>query len=228
MAYNIKELPMEERPYEKMEKYGAKALTDAELLGIIIRTGSQKEASTLLAHRILCLNNQGLVGIHTLDISELMCVHGIGRVKAMQLKALSEVSKRLSKTQYIEKFCVDSPVSAANMYMEEMRYHEREHFKVVFLNTKNAIIGDKDISIGTVNASLVDPREIFKVALMYKAVQLILIHNHPSGNPTPSQQDIDVTYRIVQAGDVLGITILDHIIIGDGNYVSLKEQGLGF
>lgn len=228
MSYNIKELPLTERPYEKLEKYGPAALTDAELLAIIIRTGSRKEASTLLASRILSLDQRGLAAIHILDTNQLMSINGVGRVKALQLKALSEISKRMAKSTSIEKLCINSPSSIAKIYMEEMRYHEREHFKVIFLNTKNAIIGDEDISIGTVNASLVDPREIFKMALMYKAVHLILMHNHPSGIPTPSQNDIDVTKRMVKAGHVLGIEILDHIIIGDGNYISLKEQSLGF
>lgn len=228
MSYNIKELPITERPYEKLEKYGPTALTDAELLAIIIRTGSRKEASTILASRILNLDPRGLAAIHSLEPKQLMSISGIGRVKALQLKALSEITKRLSKSTNLERLCISSPSSIAKIYMEEMRYHDREHFKVIFLNTKNAIIGDKDISIGTVNASLVDPREIFKIALTYKAVHLILMHNHPSGVPTPSQNDIDVTKRMVQAGHVLGIEILDHIIIGDGNYISLKEQGLGF
>ena len=228
MPYNMKELPIEERPYEKLEKYGPKALTDAELLAIIIRTGSRGEASTITASRILNIDRRGLAAIHMLDIKQLMTINGIGRVKSIQLKALAEIAKRLSKSTSIEKLCIDSPASIANIYMEEMRYHEREHFKVIFLNTKNAIIGDKDISIGTVNASLVDPREIFKMALSYKAVHLILMPNHPSGNPTPSQSDIEVTKRMVKAGNVLGMDILDHIIIGDGNYISLKEQGLGF
>lgn len=228
MPYNMKELPIEERPYEKLEKYGPKALTDAELLAIIIRTGSRGEASTITASRILEIDRRGLAAIHMLDAKQLMTINGIGRVKSLQLKALAEIAKRLSKSTSIEKLCIDSPFSIANIYMEEMRYHEREHFKVIFLNTKNAIIGDKDISIGTVNASLVDPREIFKMALSYKAVHLILMHNHPSGNPTPSQSDIEVTKRMVKAGNVLGMDILDHIIIGDGNYISLKEQGLGF
>ena len=228
MPYNIKELPAEERPYEKLEKYGPEALTDAELLAIIIRTGSRGEASTITASRILGIDDYGLAAIHVLSIKQLMAVHGIGRVKSLQLKALAEITKRLSKSVNMEKLCIDSPASIANIYMQEMRYHEREHFKVIFLNTKNAIIGDKDISIGTVNASLVDPREIFKIALLYKAVHIILMHNHPSGIPTPSQSDVDVTRRMVKAGKVLGIEILDHIVIGDGNYISLKEQGLGF
>ncbi len=136
MSYNIKELPLTERPYEKLEKYGPAALTDAELLAIIIRTGSRKEASTLLASRILNLDQRGLAAIHILDTNQLMSINGVGRVKALQLKALSEISKRMAKSTSIEKLCINSPSSIAKIYMEEMRYHEREHFKVIFLNTK--------------------------------------------------------------------------------------------
>ncbi len=140
MPYNMKELPIEERPYEKLEKYGPKALTDAELLAIIIRTGSRGEASTITASRILNIDRRGLAAIHMLDIKQLMTINGIGRVKSIQLKALAEIAKRLSKSTSIEKLCIDSPSSIANIYMEEMRYHEREHFKVIFLNTKMPLL----------------------------------------------------------------------------------------
>lgn len=224
---SVQLLPQEEQPYEKLERYGAKVLSDAELLAIVLRCGTKKESSIQIARRIILSNHRGLSGLHILSDIELRSIQGIGRVKALQLKAIAEISNRMSKSYAVNFFRVNSPSSVANIYMEEMRYLEKEHIKVVFLDTKNAIIKDKDISIGTVNASLVDPREVFREALNFGAVHIILIHNHPSGDPSPSKDDIEVTKRIVDAGKIIGIELIDHIIIGDGKYLSLKEEGLG-
>jgi DNA repair protein RadC len=221
----IKELPVTERPYEKLEKYGASFLSDAELLAIVIRSGSKKERSVDLAHKILKLNNKGLAGIYQLTLKELQSVSGIGRVKAIQIKAIAELSTRISKVNAIDKMKISSPSSIANIYMEELRHLQKEHLKIVLLDTKNNIIGDKNLSIGTVNASLINPREVFIHALKNCAVHIILLHNHPSGDPTPSKEDISVTRRVLEAGEIIGIRLLDHIIIGDGKFISLKEQG---
>jgi DNA repair protein RadC len=225
---NMNNLPLEEQPYEKIERLGPKALTDAELLAIVIRTGAKDEPSIYTARKLLALNNRGLGGIQVLSSKELRSVKGIGRVKSIQLKAIAEISTRLSKSYAVQRFKISSPHSVANIFMEEMRYLSKEHIKVLFLDTKNGIITDKDISVGTVNTSLVDPREVFKEALEFAAVNIILLHNHPSGDPTPSHDDIEVTKRVYEAGKVIGIELLDHIIIGDGNFVSLKEKGLGY
>lgn len=223
----MKNIPLEEQPYEKIERLGPKSLSDAELLAIVLRTGTKNASSIYTARELLALNNRGLGGIQVLSTKELQHVKGIGRVKSLQLKAIAEISNRISKSYAITRFKVTSPTSAANIFMEEMRYLTKEHIKVLFLDTKNGIIKDNDISVGTVNTSLVDPRDVFKEALAYGAVNIILIHNHPSGDPTPSKDDIEVTKRVFEAGRVIGIELLDHIIIGDGNFVSLKEKGLG-
>jgi DNA repair protein RadC len=217
----------EEQPYEKIERLGPKSLSDAELLAIVIRTGAKDEPSIYTARKVLALNSRGLGGIQVLSSKELQNVKGIGRVKSIQLKAIAEISNRLSKSYAVQRFKVSSPQSVANIFMEEMRYLAREHIKVLLLDTKNGIIKDSEISVGTVNASLVDPREVFKEALEYGAVNIILIHNHPSGDPTPSMDDIEVTKRVYEAGRVIGIELLDHIIIGDGEFISLKEKKLG-
>lgn len=224
-AMTIKEIPITERPYEKLEAHGPGVLSEAELLAIIIKSGSRFEKSTDLAMRLLKVHPEGLLGLHHLTLDELRKIHGIGRVKAIQLKALTELSKRMAKTSYAQKISIKSPESVAATYMEEMRHLDREYMKVVLADTKYNIIGDYLLSLGTVNSALLHPREIFVHALKREAVNIVLLHNHPSGNPTPSPQDITTTRRIKEAGDLLGVKLLDHIIIGDGRFVSLKEQG---
>ncbi|MDF2820077.1 MAG: hypothetical protein K0R15_518 [Clostridiales bacterium] len=224
----MKELPISERPYEKCEKYGATSLSDAELLAVIIRTGSNSLRSTDLAERVLTLseNKRGLSILNYLTINELKKVRGVGKVKAIQLQCVAEIAKRMAKSNAPEKLCVSSPSSLAQHFMSEMRYLTREQLMLVLLDTKNKVIFSKTISMGTVNSSLVSPRELFIEALKNDAVSVAVLHNHPSGDPTPSKEDIAITKRIMEAGSIIGIQLLDHIIIGDGNYVSLKERGL--
>jgi DNA repair protein RadC len=222
----VKDLPISERPYEKLEKWGPSSLSDAELLAIIIKSGSKKERSIELAQRILGIKKQGIRGIYDLTLEELQQVSGIGRVKSIQIKAIAELSKRISKNKAAEKVKISSPSSIASLYMEELRYLHQEHLKIVFLDTKNQIISDKFLTVGTVNASLINPREVFIESLKHNAVHIILLHNHPSGDPTPSKEDILITKRIIEAGNIIGIQLLDHIVIGDGNYISLKERGI--
>lgn len=222
----VKDLPLSERPYEKFELCGPSALSDAELLAIIIRSGSKKERSIELAQRILGIKKQGIRGIYDLSLEDLQQVSGIGRVKSIQIKAIAELSKRISKNNAVTKLKISSPGSIAKIYMEELRYLQQEHLKIVFLDTKNQIISDEFLTVGTVNASLINPREVFIEALKHNAVHVILLHNHPSGDPTPSREDILITKRVINAGEIIGIKLIDHIIIGDGDYISLKEQGL--
>ncbi len=222
----VKELPISERPYEKLEKFGPTVLSDAELLAIIIKSGTKRERSIDLAHKVLMLNKRGIAGIHQASLKELETISGIGRVKAIQIKALAELSTRIAKTNALQKLQISSPSSVADIYMEEMRHLQQEHLKIVLLDTKNNIINDHTVSVGTVNASLINPREVFIHALKNGAVHMIILHNHPSGDPTPSREDISITKRIVEASDIIGIKLLDHIIIGDGNYISLKEKGI--
>lgn len=222
----VKDLPSSERPYEKFELFGPNALSDAELLAIIIRSGSKKERSIEIAQRILSIKEQGIRGINDITLEDLQQISGIGRVKSIQIKAVAELSKRISKHNAVTKVKITSPSSIASIYMEEMRYLQQEHLKIVFLDTKNQIISDKFLTVGTVNSSLINPREVFVQALRHNSVHVILLHNHPSGDPYPSREDISITERIIEAGEVIGIKLLDHIIIGDGNYISLKEQGI--
>ncbi|TCT14972.1 DNA repair protein RadC [Natranaerovirga pectinivora] len=224
----IKELPLSERPYEKCEKFGSEVLTDAELLAVIIRSGSKEERSIDLAHKILNLDSykKGLLSLNYLSLKELTKIKGIGRVKAIQIKCVAELAKRMAKLQGVERFNINSPSSVANCYMEEMRHLNQEILKIVMLDTKNNVINDKMITKGTVNASLITPREIFIEAIKNEAVHIIILHNHPSGDPTPSREDILITKRIKQSGELIGIDVLDHIIIGDGKYTSFKERDL--
>lgn len=224
----IKDLPESERPYEKLINYGAKALSDAELLAIVIKSGTPKLKSTEVAQKILQLNKyeKGLPGLYNLSIEELKHIDGIGKVKAIQIMAILEFSKRLSSQQAIKEFKITSPSSIAKIYMEEMRYFRQEHFKVVYLDTKNNIMGNRDITIGTINSTIVHPREVFTDAVKSSSTSIIVLHNHPSGDPSPSIEDIEVTKRLLEAGKILGIYLLDHIVIGDGEYISLKEKGL--
>lgn len=224
---SMKDLPKLERPYEKLEYFGPQALSEAELLAIIFRTGSRELRAVELAQRLLALEKEeGIYGLYQYSLDELMKVKGIGRVKAIQVKAVLELSKRISKHQASLKYWINSPGSIASIYMEEMRYLKQEHFKIILLDTKNQIIGCQEVSKGSINSSIVHPREVFKYAIKKSAVSIIMLHNHPSGDPAPSQEDIKVTERMKEAGELIGIHVLDHIIIGDGVYVSLKERGI--
>lgn len=222
------ELPQEERPYEKCLAKGPSVLTDAELLAVIIRTGTQGITSVDLAKQILNLSRKdtGLTGICHLSLQELMKLPGIGQVKAIQILCIGELSKRIATTQAKKKIAFHEPETIAQYYMEQLRHEEQECMICMMLDTKNQLIGEKLISKGTVNASLVSPRDLFLLALQYHAVHILLVHNHPSGDPTPSQADVLLTERIKHAGILMDIELLDHIIIGDCKYNSFRELGL--
>lgn len=225
----IKELPDNERPYEKLEIFGPEALSNAELLAIILRTGTKKDTSITLAQKLLLYdkNSKGLDFLYNLSLEEMKQIKGIGRVKAIQLKALSELSKRIqSGLHKNNKVIIKSPEDIANIFMCELRNQKREIFKIVLLNTKNHVIRSMDISIGNLNSSIVHPREVFREAIRASSNAVILIHNHPSGDPEPSNEDIQTTKRLCECGSVLGINVIDHVIIGDGNFVSLKQRGI--
>lgn len=224
----IKDLPLSERPYEKMESAGSEALSNAELLAIIIRTGIQNETSVDLAQRLLTMDEEGsgLSFLYDMSLEELQGIHGIGRVKAIQIKAVMELSKRIASSFAAGgRVTVKSPQDISRLFMEEMRHLKKEVFKVIFLNTKNHVIKSTNISIGSLTASIVHPREVFKEAVKVGCAAVIFLHNHPSGDPEPSSEDIETTKRLMSAGNILGIKVLDHIIIGDGKFVSLKEKG---
>lgn len=223
----IKELNFEERPYEKCERFGAEHLTDAELLAILLRTGTKGENSLELAKKILyqSCEKRGLISIHNWSLEQLMKIKGIGRVKAIQILCLSELAKRLAKETAEKQLDFHTPRTIAQYYMEDLRHKKQEHMKLLMLNTKSRLISEKEISVGTVNAAIISPREIFIEALQKNAVYIILLHNHPSGDPTPSMEDVQLTIQMKEAGELIGIELLDHIIIGDNCYTSLKEKG---
>lgn len=217
-----------EKPMEKMQRYGKEALTDAELFAIIFRAGTRKTNAIALAEQMLRRDLKGspLVNLYQDSLLELQEIPGIGQVKAAQVHAVLELSKRISKQHHFQDVKITSANSVANVYMEDLRHLKHECFKVIYLDTKNKIINDENISVGSLNASLVHPREVFKNAIKKSANSIIVMHNHPSGDPAPSREDIDITRRIRKAGELLGIALLDHIIIGDHRYISFKEEKL--
>lgn len=223
----IKTLSELERPYEKCERLGAGSLSDTELLAVFLRSGSHGENVLELSRRVLYhAGEDGILGIHHFSLERLKQIKGIGRVKAIQIICISELAKRLAKASACEMLQFTSPASIARYYMEDLRHERQEVMKLLMLNSKSRLIGESDISKGTVNASLITPRELFIEALQKNAVSIIILHNHPSGDPTPSREDILVTERIRQAGDLIGIELLDHIVIGNNCYISFSEQGL--
>lgn len=227
MKTTMKDLYKEERPYEKCLASGAESLSDTELLAVMIRSGTPGETAFQLAGRILSLKDyEGLAGFGKIPLERLMELKGIGKVKAIQLKCLAELAARMAKASAGERLCFETPFTVADYFMEELRHEEQEQLIVLFLNTKNKLLKEKLMFKGTVNASLISPREIFLEALEIHAVNLVLVHNHPSGDAAPSREDVLVTKRICEAGEMLGIQILDHVIIGDHCYSSMREQGI--
>lgn len=223
--YTIKSIPADDRPQEKLLKYGANTLSDSELIAVIIRTGNKDENAVMLAQRILKEDGKGLRNIAEGTVEKFKSYKGVSDVKAVQLLALSELSRRIS-TLKIEKVKISSPGDAAVVMMEEMRYYKKEYFKIILLDTKNNIKKVSQISIGSLNSSIVHPREVFSEAVACSCSSIILVHNHPSGETEPSHEDIVLTNRLDECGKLLGIKVLDHIIIGDGIFFSFKEEGL--
>ena len=225
----MKDLPKEQRPYEKCMAYGPKALTDSELLAVIIRTGSSERTSLELADAILSQNapGDGLTGLLHCSLKQLQSIRGVGPVKGIQLLCIGELSRRIWKQKVsAEPVAFTQPDQIADYYMEDMRHLEQEEIHVMFLNTKQHLIRDFLVSKGTVNASVVTPREILIEGLRCLAVGMVLVHNHPSGDPSPSSEDKKLTAQVKEAGALLGIRLLDHIIIGDNSYFSFKERGI--
>ncbi len=223
----IKELPIGERPYEKLEAIGAEQLSNAELLAVIIKTGTKAYTAIELAQHVLRLSHDGRISsLNHLSIEQLKKIKGIGRVKAIQIKAALEFSKRVATSDGVFHHSVKSSNDVVNLMMEELRYLKKEIFKALLLDTKNQIIKITDISMGSLNSSIVHPREVFSEAIKYGTNSIIFVHNHPSGDPTASAEDIQTTQRLESAGNILGIKVLDHIIIGDGRFFSFKEKGL--
>lgn len=221
----VQEILEEERPYEKCLRYGASHLTNIELLAVLLRTGTRGVGVIELARNILKTidGEESLLAIHQMSLQKLLKMKGIGKVKAIQILCLSELARRLAKATAKEGLVFSDPSTIAEYYMEDLRHQKQEYMKLLMLNTKGKLIGETDVTKGTVNSSLISPRELFIEALEYGAVSIILIHNHPSGDPSPSQNDILVTKRIKEAGALIGIELLDHIIIGNKCYISFAE-----
>ncbi|WP_329602792.1 RadC family protein [Terrilactibacillus tamarindi] len=221
----IRDVPKEERPRERLIRDGAESLSNTELLAIVLRMGSKHESVLQLSQRIMC-HFEGLAYLKNASVQELQKVKGVGQAKAVQILASLELGRRMFQEKNNERYTIRSPEDGANYVMEDMRFLTQEHFVCVYLNTKNQVLHRKTIFIGSLNASIVHPREVFKEAFRRSAASLICFHNHPSGDPAPSQEDIVVTKRLVECGKMIGIDVLDHIIIGDKRFISLKEKGI--
>ncbi len=220
----IRDLPASERPRERLEQYGPESLSTAELLAIVLRVGSRGESAVRLAERLLS-EFGGLAGIARARVPQLSSLPGMGLAKAAQLKSAFELGKRLAASVDGPKAVVRGASDAAALVMEDLRHREQECLAAIFLDVRGQVISVRVITVGTLTGSPAHPREVFREALAQGCASLILCHNHPSGDPTPSKDDIALTTRLVQVGELIGVPLLDHIVIGGGRYVSLKEAG---
>ena len=222
-SYTIKELPENERPREKLLKLGSSHLSNAELLALVIRTGNRDRTAVELAQDILNYFG-GLKSLINLSVEEIEKIKGVGPAKGTRINAVIELSKRLYRASEDKSVIIKNPDDVSNLIMPELRYMKQEVFKLLLLDTKNKVISIPMISKGGLSSSIVHPREVFKEAIRRSSAAIILAHNHPSGIPDPSKDDIKITKRLIEAGKIMGIEVLDHIIIGDGIYLSMKEK----
>lgn len=219
----IKDLPKEERPREKFLKYGPENLSDAELFALLLRTGNKQENVIEMSHRLI--NEYGIENLFQCSLEELKKIKGIGQAKAIQLLVIGELNKRYSNYKKpIKKIICSEDVF--NLMRDKLKEEKQEKFYVLHLNTKNILLKEELVSLGTIDSSLVSPINIFKSAIKNSVNKIILIHNHPSGDPTPSEEDLEVTSKLSEIGELLGIKILDHIIIGKEGFWSWKEKRL--
>ena len=226
-VYRITDFAVGDRPRERLAILGPQALTTAELLAILLRVGVPGENAVQVGQRLLT-EFKGLAGLHRTPFEELCHQHGIGAAKAAQIKAAIELGRRMALESPDDRPTVNSPADAAALLAYEMSALEQEHLRVILLDTRNRVLDIVEIYKGSVNSSQVHVGELFKPAIRRNATALIIVHNHPSGDPTPSPDDVAVTRAIVQAGKLLDVDVLDHMVIGQGRWVSLKERGLGF
>lgn len=220
--------PKEELPYDKFLRLGAQSLSDAELLAIMLRTGTQDKNPVEVGREILslCDSRWGLLGLHHYSVKELCRIEGVGKVKAVQLLCIAEIAKRISTMQAACNLAFNHPETVAQYYMEQLRHKATEQVLLILLDGKNRLLREVVLSSGTVNASLISPREILITALREEAGAIMLLHNHPSGDATPSRQDIAMTHRIREVSELVDIPLIDHIVIGDKRYTSFKQNGL--
>ncbi len=223
--YTVKDWPDEERPRERLVKYGAEYLSDAELLGIILVKGYQGKTSVEVAKEILS-ETKGLRKLDSLSFSEMSSIKGIGQAKFAQIKAALEIGKRLIRETSSPKKKIYNAVDLVDYYGPNMRDLKKETFKIILLDVKNKIIRDIDVSVGSLTESIVHPREVLRDVIKESAASVIFLHNHPSGESNPSKNDLEITGRLVEACKLIGVRVLDHIIIGDGNFTSFAQEGL--
>ena len=222
----IKEMPLSERPREKLFEKGVSSLSNTELVAILLGSGTRERSAVELAARLLASDQSGILYISSASPEELCSIDGIGPAKASVLIAAAELGRRMMTAPRSRRISASSPDEVAALFMEEMRYLKKEHFKVLLLNVKNEMIASEDVSVGSISSSDAHPREVFSGAVRRGAASVILVHNHPSGSPEPSEADRLLTVRLAEAGKILGIQVLDHIVIGDGEYVSMKREGI--
>ena len=222
----IKDVPILERPYEKLELYGAQKLSNSELLAIILKTGSKNESVINLAQKVLSLieNQKSLRFLQEISIEEFMSIKGIGKVKAIQLKAVCELAKRMGQPLNDTKIVIRTPKDVADLLMEELRYEKNEEARVIILNTKNIVQKIIKVAQGGTNFAVIEPKEVLIDAIKIGAPKIILLHNHPSGDSTPSKADYAVTDRIYECAEMMGIKLLEDIIIGDGKFDSIFQN----
>ena len=227
MSLKMKELPTSERPYEKLEMYGAKRLSNSELLAIIIKSGTREETAVTIAQKVLNLNKEKNINdlrfLQNITIEELCKIKGIGKVKAIQIIAASEIAKRISQPIDVQNIKIKNSQDVADLLRNELRYETREVAKIILLNTKNIIQKIIDISYGGTNFAMLEPKDVFHEAIKINAPRIIIVHNHPSGEPTPSNADIEVTKRLISSAKLLGLEILDHIIIAENGCESVMK-----
>lgn len=224
MTVMVRDLPQEERPREKLIQRGAAALSDTELLAILLRTGTASVSVLHLAEEVLAkYKDKGLVSIMNISPQEIATVHGVGLAKAATIVAAVELGRRLSAkaAQKLEK--IEGPEDVARYASPLLRFEQKEHFLVMLLDVRNRVLAMPIVSVGSLTASVAHPREIFREAIRYSAANMILIHNHPSGDPTPSREDVQITKQMMKAGEIMGIPVLDHVIIAGDGFLSLKE-----
>lgn len=224
-GFTIKELPSELRPRERLFAGNPAYLSDSELLAIILKTGTREKTALHLAELVLT-HFGDIVEVSTSPPGKFLQINGIGHAKTAQIIAAFELGRRVSYRKVQKIGLINSPADVWELLGSGMRMLDKEFFKAIFLNTKHNIINVCDISVGSLNASIVHPREVFKEAIKNNSNDIILVHNHPSGNPKPSNEDIELTKRLMQAGKIIGIEVVDHIIIGANSFISLKESGL--
>lgn len=220
----IRDVHEADRPRERLIRQGAKSLSNQELIAILLGTGTKFESVLTVANRVL-LNFEKLHNLKHATLEEMVNIKGIGEAKAVLLLASIELGRRLASKDLEDRYTIRSPEDAASFLMQDMTSLQQEHFVCLFLNVKNQVLHKQTIFVGSLNASIVHPREIFREAVKRSAASIICAHNHPSGVPTPSPEDIDVTNRLYEAGKIVGVDLLDHVIIGDHQFISMKEKG---